>query len=75
MLPKQTITASFLGHFFWQVPEGDYGASVGYLTFPFQTNGVDVASKIDELSTMLCAGRLSTENKQVLLVSGIYCYY
>ena len=51
-------------------PVGDYSTSVGYLTFPFQTNDVtSVASKIDELSTMMTAGRLSPENKQVLLVS------
>ena len=51
-------------------PVGDYSTSVGYLTFPFHTNdGIDVNSKIDELSTMLTAGRLSSENKQVLLVS------
>ena len=51
-------------------PVGDYSTSMGYLTFPFQTNnGTDVTSKIDELSTMITAGRLSSENKQVLLVS------
>lgn len=38
--------------------------SVGALTY--QVNGVDVASKIDDLSTMITSGRLSEENKQVL---------
>ena len=53
-------------------PVGDYSTSLGYLTFPFQTNnGTSAASKIDELSTMMTAGRLSAENKQVLVVSFI----
>jgi len=52
---------------------GDYSASVGYLTFPFQTNnGISVASKIDEISTLLTAGRLSAENKQVLVDAHAY---
>lgn len=40
---------------------------MGTVTYPYQTNGTDVASKIDELSTQLCAGRLSAENKEVLV--------
>lgn len=53
-------------------PVGDYSTSMGYLTFPYQTNSVNstsVENKIDELSTMLDAGRLSLANKQVLVVS------
>ena len=50
-------------------PVGDYSTSMGYLTFPFQTNnGTDVLSKIDELSTLMTGGRLSPENKQVIRV-------
>ena len=53
-------------------PVGDYSSSVGYLTYPYQiNNATSVSSKIDELSTMMTAGRLSIENKQVLLVSFI----
>ena len=48
---------------------GDYSTSVGFLGFPYQTNGmISVSDKIDELSTMITAGRLSAENKQVMLV-------
>ena len=48
-------------------PVGDYSTSVGYITHPFHTNnGTSVLDKIDELSTLLTAGRLSDENKQVL---------
>jgi hypothetical protein len=48
---------------------GDYSTSVGFLGFPYQTNDVNsVSDKVDELSTMLTAGRLSAENKQVILV-------
>ena len=43
---------------------------MGFLTFPYQTsNGTSVSNTIDELSTMLTAGRLSAENKQVIMVS------
>jgi hypothetical protein len=48
---------------------GDHSTAVGVLAFPYQTNDVSgVSNKIDELSTMITAGRLSLENKQVLLV-------
>lgn len=48
---------------------GDYSTSVGFLGFPYQTNDANsVSEKVDELSTMLTAGRLSAENKQVILV-------
>ena len=48
---------------------GDYSTSVGVLTFPYQTNDtISASDKIDELSTMMTAGRLSAENKQVILV-------
>ena len=48
---------------------GDYSTSLGFLGFPYQTNGmINVSDKIDELSTMITAGRLSAENKQVMLV-------
>ena len=48
---------------------GDYSTSVGFLGFPYQTNDVNsVSDKVDELSTMITAGRLSAENKQVILV-------
>ena len=58
--------------FIHQTPVGDYSSSMGYLTFPFQTNDItSVTIKNNELSTMLTAGRLSPENKQVLLVSFI----
>ena len=48
---------------------GDYySASAGYLSYPYQTvDGTSVTEKIDELSTLLTAGRLSSENKQVLV--------
>lgn len=49
---------------------GDYSTSMGTITYPYQiNNSTDVGSKIDELSTLLTAGRLSAENKQVLQVS------
>ena len=50
---------------------GDYTTSVGYLRFPYKTtnNTISVSAMIDELSTLLTAGRLSVENKQVMLVS------
>lgn len=48
-------------------PVGDYSTSMGYLTFPFQTNGTGVENKIDELATLITGGRLSEENKQILL--------
>ena len=56
---------------FLRLPDvGDYSTSMGYLTYPYETaNATRVSSKIDELSTLLTAGRLSPENKQVLLVS------
>jgi hypothetical protein len=48
---------------------GDYSTSVGILTFPYQTDDtISASDKIDELSTMMTAGRLSAENKQVILV-------
>jgi hypothetical protein len=48
---------------------GDYSSAVGILTFPYQTNEtIGASEKIEELSTMMTAGRLSAENKQVILV-------
>lgn len=47
-------------------PVGDYSTSVGYLAYPYQTAGSNVETKIDELSTLMTAGRLSEFNKQVL---------
>lgn len=45
-------------------PVGDTSSSVGYVTY----NGVgdDIYARIDDLSTLLTAGRLSPENKQLL---------
>lgn len=55
------------GPFFNKLPPvGDMSTSVGVLTYPNRMNSTDVRSKIDALSTMLTAGRLSEENKQVL---------
>ena len=50
---------------------GDYTSSVGYLRFPYQTTNttLSVSDMVDELSTLVTAGRLSAENKQVMLVS------
>ena len=50
---------------------GDYTTSVGYLRFPYRTanNTISVSQMVDELSTLMTAGRLSAENKQVMLVS------
>ena len=48
---------------------GDYSTSVGTLGFLHQTNQSSVSDVIDELSTLITAGRLSAENKQVMLVS------
>jgi uncharacterized protein (DUF1501 family) len=49
-------------------PVGDYSTSMGTLTFSYEAgNHTDVAMKVDELSTMMTAGRLSAENKQVLV--------
>ena len=46
---------------------GDYTTSVGVLTYNYQaTQSYYVSQKIDELSTLLTAGRLSKENKQNL---------
>ena len=64
------IDGGFAPSFSKLPPVGDYSSSMGYLTYPYQTNNAtSVTSKIDELSTMMTAGRLSPENKQVLLVS------
>ena len=51
-------------------PVGDTSSSVGYVTY----NGVgdDIFSRIDDLSTLLTAGRLSPENKQVLADAHTY---
>lgn len=49
---------------------GDYSTSLGQLTLPHQINNItSLSDKIDELSTMMTAGRLSAENKQVIQVS------
>lgn len=60
------------GPYFDKPPEapGDYSTSLGQLTLPSLVNNITSLSlKIDEFSTMLTAGRLSAENKQVILVS------
>ena len=44
---------------------GDYKSSIGTLTF--QAEGSDISSKVNDLSTMITAGRLSAENKNVLI--------
>ena len=46
-------------------PVGDYSSSVGFLSY--KVSGTNLASRIDDLSTMITAGRLSQENKQVLI--------
>lgn len=58
---------------------GDYSSSMGFITFPYETASTTlvgeeilydpsaVSVKIDELSTLITAGRLSAENKQVLM--------
>lgn len=51
---------------------GDLSAAVGYLSFPYGTNGTVVADKVDEISTLMTAGRMSNENKQVLLDAHTY---
>jgi hypothetical protein len=43
---------------------GDYSSSVGYLSYA--PSASDVESRIEELSTLLMAGRLSVENKQII---------
>ncbi len=49
---------------------GDYSTSLGHLTLPYQINNItSLSDKIDELSTMMTAGRLSAQNKQVIQVS------
>lgn len=45
-------------------PVGDTSSSVGYVTY--NAAGEDIYARIDDLSTLLTAGRLSPENKQVL---------
>jgi hypothetical protein len=45
-------------------PVGDVSSSVGYVTY--KGVGDDIYARIDDLSTLLTAGRLSPENKQVL---------
>lgn len=52
--------------------EGDFSTSMGIITYPYQTNGTDPMSKINELSTMMTAGRLSPQNKQVMLDAHSY---
>ena len=51
-------------------PVGDYSSSVGFVTY--DAVGDDIYSKIDDLSTLLTAGRLSPENKQVLAEAHAY---
>lgn len=52
------------------VAPGDYSTAFGQLTLPLQLNNItDLSSKIEEFSTIMTAGRLSAENKQVILVS------
>ena len=57
-----------------KMPEvGDYSSSVGVLSYNYQaTASSHVSQKIDELSTLLTAGRLSKENKQVLVNAHAY---
>ena len=43
---------------------GDTSSAVGYLSY--EPSVSDLSDKIDELSTLLMAGRLSAENKQVI---------
>lgn len=56
------------------MPEvGDNSSSVGVLSYNYQaTASSHVSQKIDELSTLLTAGRLSKENKQVLVNAHAY---
>ena len=55
---------------------GDYSTSLGQLTLPYQINNItSLSDKIDELSTMMTAGRLSAQNKQVLQVSRTFFSY
>lgn len=49
---------------------GDYSSSVGHLTH--QVEGADIAGKIDELATVMTGGRLSIENKQVMIDAYTY---
>ena len=52
---------------------GDYSSSVGVLSYNYQATAPSyVSQKIDELSTLLTAGRLSRENKQVLANAHAY---
>jgi hypothetical protein len=46
---------------------GDYSTSVGFLSYVPSASDVD--GKIEELSTLLMAGRLSVENKQTLIAA------
>lgn len=49
---------------------GDFSTGLGHLTLPTLINNMtSLSNKIDELSTMMTAGRLSAENKQVIQVS------
>ena len=51
-------------------PVGDISSSVGSVTY--NAAGDDIYAKIDDLSTLLTAGRLSPENKQVLAEAHSY---
>lgn len=54
-----------LGPFLTRLPSvGDYSSSVGFLTY---TTVNDISDKINDLSTLMTAGRLSDDNKQVLV--------
>jgi len=54
-----------LGPFLTRLPSvGDYSSSVGFLTY---TTVNDISDKINDLYTLMTAGRLSDDNKQVLV--------
>lgn len=62
------------GPSFNRLPDvGDYSTSMGTLTYPYQAlDPANVSGKIDDLSTLMTAGRLSAENKQVIMDAHAY---
>ena len=51
---------------------GDYTTSVGQLRYITTNNTISVSNMVEELSTLMTAGRLSAENKQVMLDAHAY---
>jgi cullin-associated NEDD8-dissociated protein 1 len=62
------------GPYITKPPEfiGDYTTSVGHLRYRPSNNTNSVSNMVEELSTLMTAGRLSAENKQVMLDAHAY---